>query len=106
MKNGTAGGCGPDGIKEALMKKEIQREFSWFALLGVGMALFLALTRPAAGIADPGRLAAEEKVRFSNDPRKTEMFRDAGLGFSSTGARTPRWEPRSPGPSSMRRTIS
>jgi len=26
------------------------------------------------------------------------VFRDAGLGLSSTGGRTPRWEPRSPGP--------
>ena len=63
------------------MKKEIRRGCPWFAALGLGMATFLAVTRPVAGIAVSGPLAAEEKVRFSNDPRKTEVFRDAGLGL-------------------------
>jgi alpha-L-fucosidase len=67
--------------KEAVMKKMIQLRLALFVILGGGIVMFFWLSRSAPAAQKPVRPPAENKVRFSNDPRKTELFRDAGLGL-------------------------
>jgi hypothetical protein len=62
--------------------------FAFSTAAGIGFLLFwlwacgperTAEKTPATG-PPPVNLLAEDEVRLSNDPQKTEVFRDAGLG--------------------------
>ena len=48
-------------------------------------AVFIGCAKKPAEVQEPAKAAVtllpEDKVRLSNDPRKTELFRDAGLGL-------------------------
>jgi alpha-L-fucosidase len=75
------------------MKKKEKRRYPWNIISGcatllvfLGVLFFTGCSSDQSGSAGKGAVARpellpEEQVRLSNDPGKTEIFRDAGLGL-------------------------